>query len=635
MKTTLILLILGLLLRPTFSQDKQLYKLPSGPKGPGKFGAYYTQLKYDPAWDKAWRVGEHPDVVVRFDDGGHKFVFWRGTSFIPCWVTDNDIWYTNEFVERRGWHSPNTEGCVEPMSDKQCRYSHVRIIESNDARAVIHWRYAPVDVHYEHPFIDGKSGWADWVDEYYIIYPNATGVRSITVQSTNLKKWIEFHEAIVVNQPGTVPDDNIKPGAVSVANMKGEHHTYVWGENGGPVFDQNPARANMYKINLKSNRGPFALIKPPKVDGDIITSYLGHSRKSIFNWWDHWPVSQVALDGRGAKSSDNPSHTSLCHIAIPKHPPITCYAPIGDDSYIRDGALEWLTSSNSEISMAFYETTNLGDSIVFSFEYADLWTNELLLTIYDWKNNTIATELSQFGDEFTLNESEFKKFEKKIYLADSEDYEEFGNIREVGLTLPDTKEKKIIRIDNLKIVSNFKNKNTNLHRFFDFNLPDGSSPDEIVIKEQPEWEPSFKGETKITRLMLHGLTDKNVEDLVPMAKSWSDPAKLVIQGDGFENKGYDPEQMAYVIEAQQSGKNTSLEFTLSGTNDSPVIDPAIVIKNWDIKSFDLEINGKKMSSGDGYRYGIESSLEGNYLVFWSKMASTKPAHFKLINQIDI
>jgi hypothetical protein len=183
-------------------QQKEIYRLPSGPVGPGLFGAYYTHLKYDPEWDKNWRVDDHPDVVVRFEDGGHKFVFWRGTSYIPCWVTDNGIWYTNEFVERRGIHSENTEGCVEPMSDKQCRFSHVRIIESNDARVVIHWRYAPIDVHYQHPFMDDVTGWSDWVDEYYVIYPDATGVREITVRSGGLNKWVEFQEAIVVNQPG-------------------------------------------------------------------------------------------------------------------------------------------------------------------------------------------------------------------------------------------------------------------------------------------------------------------------------------------------------------------------------------------------------------------------------------------------
>ncbi len=167
-----------------------LPKLPAGPQGPGRFGAYYAKLEWDPAWDRPWRVSDHPDVVVRFDDGGHRLVFWRGTSFIPCWVTDKGKWYTNEFIERRGHHSPNTNGCCEPMSDKQCRFSHVRVIESNEARAVVHWRYSPVDVRYRQPFIDPETGWGDWVDEYYTVYPDATCVRKITLHTTRPDLWI-------------------------------------------------------------------------------------------------------------------------------------------------------------------------------------------------------------------------------------------------------------------------------------------------------------------------------------------------------------------------------------------------------------------------------------------------------------
>ncbi len=124
----------------TTAYAADLPQMPSGPEGAGRFGAYYTTLNYEESWDAPWRIGDHADVVVRFDTGGHKFVFWRGTSYIPCWVTDTGIWYTNEFVERNGAQSPNTRGCCEPMSDKQCRYSHVRIIENTDARVVVHWR---------------------------------------------------------------------------------------------------------------------------------------------------------------------------------------------------------------------------------------------------------------------------------------------------------------------------------------------------------------------------------------------------------------------------------------------------------------------------------------------------------------
>lgn len=601
--------------------------MPSGPEGPGTFGAYYTKLNYSPEWDKDWRVAGHPDVVVRFDDGGHRFVFWRGTSYIPCWVTGNDKWYTNEFVERRGWHSPNTEGCVEPMSDKQCRFSHVRIIESNDARVVVHWRYAPVDVHYEHPFMDENTGWADWVDEYYTIYPDATGVRSITVQSTNLEKWIEFHEAIVLNQPGTLPEDNIQPGAVSVANMMGEHHTYFWDENGGPKFDKNPERANIYKINLKSDRGPFALVAPPRVDGDIITPYLGHSRNSIFNWWDHWPVSQAALDGRGAKSSQNPSHTSLCHIDLPKQSPVTCFGPQGDASVIRNGALEWVTKEDAEISLAFYKTTHIMDSLYVAFEYSDLWTSQINLSLFDWSNNAISIKLDDFNDELVLNHPDFKRFERSFYLPVYDDYEEFGEIREISITVPDSEKERIIRINNLHLINN--EEENGLSFSTDFNLPDGSPVTEINEDEQAAWEPEFQNEHKRTKLMLHGLTEKNVEDLVPMALSWTHPAKLVLRGEAMENRGFDREQMAYIIRINKPFDDNELEFELQGNMQSPLYHPVIIIENWRADSFKLEINGQKALPGDDYRFGTEHGLEGDYLVLWSRIESTQPVNYSL------
>lgn len=298
------------------AQSNNLAQMPSGPGGPGRFGAYYTTLEFEKAWDASWRTGAHADVVVRFDTGGHKFVFWRGTSYIPCWVTDTDIWYTNEFVERSGKDSPNTQGCCEPMSDKQCRYSHVRIIENTDARAVIHWRYAPVDVNYNHPFIDPETGWSDWVDEYYYLYPDATGVRKITVHSSAPEKWMEWHEAIVLNQPGTMPDDNIELAAVSVANMKGESKTFTWTEQGAPSFRTQPAHSNISKINLKAEKSPFAIIPSSTASTDpVITAYSGHGKGSVFNFWDHWPVSADASDGRLAESARRPSHSSLAHIA--------------------------------------------------------------------------------------------------------------------------------------------------------------------------------------------------------------------------------------------------------------------------------------------------------------------------------
>jgi hypothetical protein len=57
-------------------------------------------------------------------------------------------------------------GSAEPMSDKQCRYSQVRILESSAARAVVHWGYAPIGVGYRPAYPDPLvalvvKGWGD------------------------------------------------------------------------------------------------------------------------------------------------------------------------------------------------------------------------------------------------------------------------------------------------------------------------------------------------------------------------------------------------------------------------------------------------------------------------------------------
>jgi hypothetical protein len=287
-------------------------RLPSGPKGTGRFGAYYARLKYSLTWDKLWKVSEHPDVIVRFDDYDHRFVFWRGTSYIPHWATYDGAWYTNEFFERRG----RLGGCrsmCEPMSDKQCRYSHVRIVESTDARVVVHWRYSPTDLYYQLPYRDKMTGWADWVDEYYTIYPDSIGVRKATIHSGSpLKDWIEYQEGIVVNQPGSIPEDNIEFDAVTFANLKGESKTYVWERPGGPEFRDPPKPPCIQVINFKNPHDPFLIVNP---EGGIrVKVYGGHGKNSYFNWWNHWPLNQAISDTTVAESAARPSHSSLSHV---------------------------------------------------------------------------------------------------------------------------------------------------------------------------------------------------------------------------------------------------------------------------------------------------------------------------------
>jgi len=288
---------------------KMPVKLPCGPKGPGRFGAYYSRLKYTLQWDRNWRTGPLADVVVRFDKAGCKLVFWRGTNYVPCWVMENNLWYTDAAIERRG--GGGTRGACEPMSDKQTRYSHVRILENSQARVVVHWRYSPVDVNYRIPNVNWETKWGDWVDEFYTVYPDGVGIRRVVLRSSASNVWTRWQQSTVINQPRTKPEDNINMDAVIVSNLKGQVSRYRWTQSGAPEFTNLPERACIQLVNIKANHKPFSIFPS---EGATVEPYRGHAGDSNFTAWDHWPVSQDKTWIRTVSDFNSPSSTSLSNI---------------------------------------------------------------------------------------------------------------------------------------------------------------------------------------------------------------------------------------------------------------------------------------------------------------------------------
>ena len=286
------------------------------------FGAVYANLKFYESWDNFWRVSGLPDVVISFDQFDGHFVFWRGTSYIPHWVTEKGIWFNNEFIET--W---SDRGCQEPMSDKRCEHSQVRIIENTPARCVVHWRYALIDNWYIKANIDSLTGWGDWTDEFYTIYPDGVAVRSQTLHSSKTSSRHEWHEGIVVMGQGQRPEDVLYPEAVIMANMDGNEHVYSWelvapdAKKEGTTYVINKkdkwlselSDANIQLINTRSSFKPFTIINPD--DEPEWDFYRGEFRRdiSMFPWWNHWPTATKPSDGRYAMDSDRASHSSLTH----------------------------------------------------------------------------------------------------------------------------------------------------------------------------------------------------------------------------------------------------------------------------------------------------------------------------------
>jgi len=424
--------------------------MPSGPKGlPRRFKAYYTRLLYAEEWEKPWRVGPHPDILVTFDESPVRVVFWRGTSYGASWVTENDIWMSDQSVEDSGtgW------GLSEHMADKQCRYSYVRLIENHDARIVVHWRYGVCDIRYTINHTDPETNWGDWVDEYYYIYPDAAATRKQVLWTGADVDGFQWQETIFFSQPGTRPEDNIELEAFTLANMAGQAHTYSWA-NGAPEDYPRPKGANIQLTNLKAANKPFIIFEPVRP----ITAFGSGSRFSKFPWWNHWPVSQIPSDGRKIFGPDRPSHSSL---------------------------------SNYEPQAVRGE----GDS----------------------------------------------------YIAVS----------------------------------------------------------------------------------LYGMTDKPIESVVPLARSWNYPAHLKLAGSGFESDGFSKYERAYLLACKDSGRRSTLKFELAASEKSPVVNPAFIIRNWGRAGAKLKIDGRTIKRGKDFRFGHRRTLEGTDLIVWVKKNSTKPITISL------
>jgi len=285
-------------------------KMPSGPPGPGRFGAYYTKLNYYDEWDALWRSGPFSDVVVQFDGSPIRVVFWRGTRYSPVWVMENGLWMADQSAES----FTNQEGCFEHMLDSKCLYSHVRIIENTPARIVVHWRYIPVSVYQHFSQPDEITGWPDAVDEYYTFYPDILGVRKIVMWTSG--KPLGPQEAIVLCHPGQKPEDVVNLDALTLINLKGEAKTHSWAEK-LPDLQSGPPDAVIQVINLKSQWKPFEIYEP----GCKITVFGIELRQGIsrFPWWNHWPVAQIPSDGRYAQAADKASHFSLSWARPPIH----------------------------------------------------------------------------------------------------------------------------------------------------------------------------------------------------------------------------------------------------------------------------------------------------------------------------
>jgi hypothetical protein len=141
------------------------------------FGAYYTRKNVDEPWNAVSRTDEFADIMVKFDNSPDELVFWRGSGYLACWKTAKGRWSFERLMKQSDNDRP----------DKVNRNTHATIIESSQARVVVHWRYMtefPADVG-----VDKLPDQTKAVDEYFIIRPDRTVVRAMRPGCPGIESW--------------------------------------------------------------------------------------------------------------------------------------------------------------------------------------------------------------------------------------------------------------------------------------------------------------------------------------------------------------------------------------------------------------------------------------------------------------
>lgn len=289
------------------------------PTWPG-FGAAEAHLRYDMPislldrdagmlsempYEQGWPPGLK-DVVVSLPNGS-RFVFWRGSSYVPFWAGPDNTGLSYEWAET----GPLPEGfvdSVEPLMDKELRYSRVEIVKSTAAVVHVRWTYQSCDFEYK--------VWGDAAQENFVFYPDGFGTRVLTLNSAPDANY-ELSEFIVLAPAEAYPFDILPEYPVRCLGMDGTatELTIPFLAGAQPKGPEPPV---LYRVRFGANAATAVYFNPrdPFHAGELVTFRPFYDQGYLVTpayWGSHWPLGRGKTTGGeiDERLHVSPSHNSL------------------------------------------------------------------------------------------------------------------------------------------------------------------------------------------------------------------------------------------------------------------------------------------------------------------------------------
>ena len=288
------------------------YDLPISVRDP-KTGTL-SSLPYAEGWAPHLK-----DVVVSLPNGS-RFVFWRGSSYVPFWAGRHNTGLTYEWAET----GPLPEGfvdSVEPLMDKQLRYGRVQIVKSTAARVHVRWSYQSCDFNYK--------VWGDAVDEDFYFYPDGFGTRVLTLRSA-LGSDYELSEFIVLAPAEGYPLDLLPRNPIRSVALDGTAALVPipFVEKEVPSGPKPPL---IYRVQFHKDEGETAVYfnpRDPFRPAQLVVFRPFYDRGYMVTpgyWGSHWPLARGNTTGGAIddRIHVSPSHNSLMSWARNRPEPLS------------------------------------------------------------------------------------------------------------------------------------------------------------------------------------------------------------------------------------------------------------------------------------------------------------------------
>jgi hypothetical protein len=125
---------------------------------------------------------------------------------------------------------------------------------------------------------------------------------------------------------------------------------------------------------------------------------------------------------------------------------------------------------------------------------------------------------------------------------------------------------------------------------------------------------------------LYGMNSMNLTKLIQLGRSWAFAKKLSLESQGYRSGDYDRSRRCYHIE-NVTGGSYPLKFTVLGSKEAPIINPAFHVRNWYAEGTQVLVDGKEFNQCE---IGINYRLEGKDLVVFLRMEKDSQVDISII-----